>query len=87
LPFVILIGATRGMLGVGLGLLLSERIRRKDRRQLAGILVAVGAISSIPLGITLLRKARQGRSMTGEPTLANVPQSGADEMSEGLMAD
>jgi hypothetical protein len=73
------------MLGVGIGLFLSERIRRRHRREVATALVAIGAISTIPLAIGLFRKAR--RSRTEMPNVANVPQSGADSRSEGLMAD
>jgi len=50
-----LIGATRGMLGAGLGLLLAGRIPR-DRRVVVGtVLVAVGALSTIPLAIRVFR--------------------------------
>lgn len=85
LPYVVLVAATRGMLGIGIGLFLSERIRRKHRREVATTLVAIGAITTIPLAIGLVRKARASRAEM--PTIANVPQSGADSRSEGLMAD
>jgi hypothetical protein len=77
---VALIGATRGMAGVGLGLLLSDRVRRKHRRELGGVLLGIGALSTIPLMVGLFRKQRE------MPTIANVPQSGVD-VSEGLRAD
>jgi hypothetical protein len=59
-PELGLIGATRGMLGFGLGLLLSGKIPR-DRRVVVGTtLAAVGLLSTIPLGIRVFRKQRAG---------------------------
>lgn len=84
LPFIVLIAATRGMLGVGIGLLLSERIRRRRRREVGAGLIAFGVASTVPLAIGLVRKARDRRASAH---IANVPQSGADKRSEGLMAD
>lgn len=50
-PDLILIGATRVALGVGIGMLLSGRLN-KDQRKAAGLaLMAVGAATTIPLAI------------------------------------
>lgn len=81
LPLLFLIAATRGIAGVGIGLLLSERIGRKHRREIGGVLLGIGALSTIPLMMSVFKKSR--RDM---PTVANVPQSGVDP-SEGLRAD
>jgi hypothetical protein len=62
IPELALIVGTRAMLGVGAGLLLSGRLRARERLTLGKILVAVGAISTIPLA---LRRIAQARRMRG----------------------
>ena len=57
-PQIALIGATRGLLGAGAGLLLADRFARKKRRTIGWTLLAFGAISTIPLLIDVLRKRR-----------------------------
>jgi hypothetical protein len=57
LPEVGLIAATRGMLGAGVGLLAASKLRRR-RRPVGKILLAIGAISTIPIVLNLLRKDR-----------------------------
>ena len=57
-PELMLIGATRGLLGVGLGLLLSGKLSR-DRRVATGfVLAAIGVLSTIPLGIRVFGRRR-----------------------------
>jgi hypothetical protein len=87
-PMLVAIAVTRGLLGVGVGLLLSERIKRKHRREVGATLAAIGALSTIPLAIGLFRKVRERRAPTpvDGATVANVPQSGIDA-TEGLRAD
>lgn len=51
-----LIAATRGMLGVGIGLLLSGRIGRAHRVKVGTALAAIGALSTIPLAIRAVRR-------------------------------
>ena len=61
LPLVELfgIGATRGMLGAGVALLLGEHLSRHDRRVLGMLLAAVGLITTFPFAYDLLiRRAR-----------------------------
>ena len=55
-PELALIGGTRGMLGVGIGLLLAGQLSDRQRKRLALPLIAAGALSTIPLAIHLLRK-------------------------------
>jgi hypothetical protein len=51
-----LLAATRGMLGAGLGMLVAGRLG--DRRLRIGrTLVAIGALSTIPLAMRLFRQA------------------------------
>jgi len=48
-PELALIAGTRGMLGAGIGLLLSGKLSREQRRAVGWTLVAVGAVTTIPL--------------------------------------
>lgn len=47
---------TRVALGIGVGLLISDRFNRKQRRSAGSILAGVGAITTIPLAVKVLRK-------------------------------
>lgn len=50
---IALIASTRGMLGAGIGLLLSSKLSKDQRRAVGWTLVAVGAITTIPLAINV----------------------------------
>jgi hypothetical protein len=54
LPEVGLIAGTRVLFGVGLGLLLSERLCPEHRRPVAVTLLIVGALTTIPLVVEVL---------------------------------
>ena len=56
MPLVGAIAATRGMLGTGLGLLLSKRIAERKRRAVGWTLLAIGVASTIPLAAMALRR-------------------------------
>lgn len=54
LPEIFLIGGTRVALGAGIGLLISGRLNR-DQRKAAGLALAlVGGLSTIPLALTVI---------------------------------
>ena len=55
LPEIALIAATRGMLGVGIGLLIASRLRRKRRVAVGSTLAAVGALATIPLALQVFK--------------------------------
>jgi ABC-type anion transport system duplicated permease subunit len=56
IPELMLIGGTRVALGLGIGLLIKDKLN-KDQRQAAGLaLLIVGAITTIPLAIEVLSK-------------------------------
>ena len=54
LPTLMLVAATRGMLGAGIGLLLANRLGN-HRVRIGRILLAVGALSTIPLARHIFR--------------------------------
>jgi hypothetical protein len=49
-----LVAGTRAMLGAGIALLLSEKLTDEQRRAIGWTLVAVGALTTIPLVVQLL---------------------------------
>jgi hypothetical protein len=61
-PEVLLLAGTRVALGIGVGLLISEKLDRDVRRGAGVALFAVGAISTIPLVMRVL-----GSSCEDEP--------------------
>lgn len=54
LPEIGLIAGTRVALGAGIGLLLADRLNDDQRRAVGWTLVAVGAISTIPLAAAVM---------------------------------
>ena len=53
MPELGFIAATRGMLGAGIGLLLSDKVTAQQRRAVGWMLVAVGAVTTIPAAIAV----------------------------------
>ena len=49
LPELVLVAATRGLMGIGIGLLASTRLAPNRRRAVGRALLAVGVLSTIPL--------------------------------------
>ncbi len=67
LPELALLVGTRGMLGFGLGLLLSRRLSAEHRSAVGWTLVATGVLSTIPLALMLFRPPLRGTG-TGTAT-------------------
>jgi hypothetical protein len=55
-PELALIGSTRVALGAGIGLLLAQRITRRQRKAAGLALIGFGAITTIPLLMEVLGK-------------------------------
>ena len=55
IPEIALIGGTRAALGAGLALLLADRLSAEQRRAVGWTLLGVGAITTIPIAVQLLR--------------------------------
>lgn len=64
LPTIGLIAVTRVILGVGIGLLLSRHLSRDERRGFGVGLLAVGALSTIPLAAKVLGGCSAKAEMT-----------------------
>ena len=54
LPQLALIAGTRVALGAGVGLLVADRLDRSQRQAIGWTLVAIGALSTIPLAAQVL---------------------------------
>ncbi len=61
IPEIMLIGGTRIALGIGLGLLIADRLSGDARKAAGCALLAVGALSTIPLVMDVLGKPERGR--------------------------
>jgi hypothetical protein len=56
LPEIALIAGTRGVLGAGLALLLSNRINEDQRKAVGWAMFLIGTLSTIPLAVNVLYK-------------------------------
>ena len=79
-PELGLIAGTRGLLGFGLGLLLADHFTSRQRRRVGWPAFLLGALSTIPILVHLLRKASAGPeaprrtpAQARESTLASEP--------------
>jgi len=58
LPALGFIVSTRAALGVGIGLLISERLPAERRRAIAASLIAIGAATTVPAAWAVIRSVR-----------------------------
>jgi hypothetical protein len=58
IPEIILIAGTRVALGAGLGLLIAGKLSSDTRKGAGWALLAVGALSTIPLAVAVVSKPR-----------------------------
>jgi hypothetical protein len=65
-PQIGLIAGTRIMLGAGIALLLSEKLTAEQRRVIGWTLVAVGALTTIPLVLQLIPDKSDTRFKSNE---------------------
>jgi len=89
LPTFGFIVSTRAALGVGIGLLLSERLPARRRRAIGTTLIAVGAATTVPAAISVVRsmrgsKQRELSSAVGRDAqligATRFPRKGDDEI-------
>ena len=82
LPQLGLIAITRGALGAGVGLLLSERLAARHRTTVGLALVAVGLVTTIPIAFGVFRK-RTNHHDRAAPAPEH-PAAAHDPISAGL---
>ena len=76
IPEVMLIAGTRIALGTGLGLLIADKLTRDARKGAGWALLAVGALTTIPLVVGILGKpqiAERGSKMIEPSELRHAP--------------
>ena len=61
LPTFGFIVSTRAALGVGIGLLISERLPAQRRRAVGATLIAIGAATTVPAVMAVLRNVRRSK--------------------------
>ena len=59
LPTFAFVVSTRAALGAGIGLLLSEKVPATRRRRIGATLVAIGAATTIPAAMSVIRSVRR----------------------------
>ena len=59
LPELGLVAGTRGMLGAGIALLLADKLDDQQRKGIGWTLVAIGALTTIPLAMIVFGRRRQ----------------------------
>lgn len=77
IPELGLIAGTRGILGAGLGLLMSNRLTEGQRKAAGWALFLVGAISTIPLAFEVFGRSRsdhEASALAGRSRRANGRQ-------------
>jgi len=65
LPAFGFIVSTRAALGVGIGLLISERLPAERRRAIAASLIAIGAATTVPAAWAVIRSVRGSKRREG----------------------
>jgi hypothetical protein len=58
IPEIGFIAGTRAALGAGLGLILADRLNRRQQKRVGWVLLVIGAATTVPIIANVLRKAR-----------------------------
>jgi hypothetical protein len=80
LPELALLAGTRAALGVGVGLLLADRLADDQRKAVGWTLLLVGALSTIPLAIEVLGGSRLSDRTPGPSHPESGPQTEWDRL-------
>lgn len=59
-PELAFIAATRGLAGVGIGLLVADQLRPETRRAVGWALLGLGVLTTIPIAASVLERMRSG---------------------------
>jgi hypothetical protein len=73
-PEIAIVAATRGVAGAGIGLLVAGFLRPDTRRTLGWTLLAIGALSTIPIAMALFgkRETKEETKMLTSPNTEAV---------------
>ncbi len=52
------VAGTRGLAGAGIGLLLADFIKPEARKTVGWTLLAIGALTTVPIAVSLIRKSQ-----------------------------
>jgi hypothetical protein len=80
LPELILVAGTRAAFGLGLGLLLADRLSRDQRRGAGWTLCLIGALSTVPLTFEIFG----GHRLSAPAGSAGLPDGRRTEANESL---
>ena len=64
-PELALIASTRGMLGAGIGLLLSQKMTDEQRKSVGLTLLVVGIVTTFPLMFEVFGRRSSARRLSG----------------------
>jgi hypothetical protein len=81
LPELGLVAGTRAAAGVGIGLLLADRLSPEQRKAVGWTLLLVGALTTIPLAMEVLGHSRTLNRAEGQEEAASEPDA---ELSERM---
>lgn len=59
IPEMIFVAMTRGMAGVGIGMLAADCVRPEARKGIAWTLIGIGALTTLPIAATLIGRVRR----------------------------
>jgi hypothetical protein len=80
-PELGLVAGTRAAAGIGIGLLLADRLSPEQRKAVGWTLLAVGALTTIPLALEIFGHSRSLTEADGQPKTASQSE---DEIVERL---
>jgi hypothetical protein len=81
LPELGLVAGTRAAAGIGIGLLLADRLSPEQRKAVGWTLLLVGALTTIPLAMEVLGHSRSLTRTQGQEETASEPDA---ELRESL---
>ncbi|HYQ99761.1 MAG TPA: hypothetical protein VET86_06940 [Casimicrobiaceae bacterium] len=64
-PEIAFVAATRGMAGAGIGLLASSYLSLPARKATGWTLLAIGALTTVPIAVTIYARRRRQETLSG----------------------
>jgi hypothetical protein len=83
-PELGLIAGTRGILGAGIGFLLADRLSRRQRKAVGWSMLAIGAISTVPLAFLVFGRKNCRRQLASDVAGENEHSSDPQCVGAGL---